>query len=244
MANSTPEASAAWWRDQIKTADLLADPLLATAPDTPVFGLNLACAYPFPAELEPAYADLWGRLRGLGPEAYVYPFWQTHVTIATLVNFARTQRPTASERRELEDLTHRLIRLLDSRLTLGEGGRLPPFRLEFGRPVLTRRAAIIPIQNQSGEIACLRRNVQQLIAEDAELASALARWGMNVPKIIHATIMRLVEAPLAPDQFLARFEAAAGSVVLGSARIDAVLLTVETQPYMREGKVLHRFGLF
>jgi hypothetical protein len=67
---------------------------------------------------------------------------------------------------------------------------------------------------------------------------------MNVPKIIHATIMRLVEAPLAPDQFLARFEAAAGSVVLGSARIDAVLLTVETQPYMREGKVLHRFGLF
>ena len=81
--------------------EFTADEFLAKEPDCPVFGLNLACAYPFPATAETPYTTLAARLAELDKGVYVYPLWETHITIMTFLIFCLHQRLSGERLGEL-----------------------------------------------------------------------------------------------------------------------------------------------
>jgi len=109
--------------------------------------------------------------------------------------------------------------------------------------VLTPKAAILPIADPSGEITRVRRDVISALEADKELHGKLARAGLNVPGIIHSTVMRFKAAPSDLARFAADFEQAARAAHQVEIMIDEILLTTETKPYMREGTIVHRFPL-
>jgi hypothetical protein len=223
-------------RREIEQQGVMADPFLADDPNCPVYGLNLACAYPFPAGASRAYNTMAGRLAALDPAVYVYPLWETHVTIATFVNFSLHRRPGEPDISHLKALAGRIIGCIGP-LTVKS------FGLQLHAPVLTRKAAIIPISNPTGEIARLRARVRQLIECDPALHAELLARGLSAPQIIHSTVMRFQREPPDPGRLIEDFQPIAATARLGGMEVNEILLTEETKPYMREGKVLHRFGM-
>lgn len=221
-------------RREVEQRGIVADPFLADDPDCPVFGLNLACAYPFPPAISRAYERMAGRLAALDPAAYVYPLWETHVTIATLINFSLHRRPSEVEISKLTAFAPRITLCLR---TLS----INAFSLRLQAPVLTRKAAIIPISNPTGEIARLRAQALQLIGRDSALHAELLPRGLAAPEIIHSTIMRFERGPQNPARLIEDFQAIAATTHLGRIEVNEVFLTQETKPYMREGRILHRF---
>jgi hypothetical protein len=217
---------------QALTSEFVADRFLSDEPDCPVFGLNLACAWPFPAAGERPYRALAESLMNLDDAVYVYPVWETHITIMTFLNFALFQRPAAKELQELRHYIEPILALLDCK-------GIPPFTLEFQPPILTAKAAILPISNPSGEIALLRRTTVAALATQPELKAKLERGGMNVPDIIHSTIMRFKRPPQNPTSFSARFNRLAAATQPFRITVNEIFLTAETRPYMREGAILH-----
>jgi hypothetical protein len=205
--------------------------------DCPVFGFNLACAYPFPEVAAEFYRPIASRLAALDLAVYVYPEWETHITLVTLVNFARNRRPSPSRLAELRLLLGQAIEILRPVLA----GRA--FPLLIGAPVLTPKAGILPITDPSGEFSRIRRNVVAALEADGELHHKLSAAGLNVPGIIHSTIMRFKSTPSDPARFAADFEQAAGPPQQVEITINELLLTTETKPYVREGSVAHRFPL-
>jgi hypothetical protein len=224
-------------RREIQQRGLLADAVLATDPDGPVFGFNLACAGPFPAPVAQWYRPLAERLAALDPAVYVYPAWETHVTIVTFLSFLLHRRMEPERVARLQSLIAPVSELIRPRL---QG---PPFELVLGAPVLTRNAAILPISDPAGAIMRLRRSVRAALAGDQPLHDELTRGGLNMPGIIHSTIMRFKSAPASMPKFLADFDAAAASVEPCPLAIDELLLTTETKPYMRSGEIVQRFPL-
>ncbi len=216
---------------------VITDDFLRNDADCPVFGFNLACAYPFPPAAAQFYRPIAGRLAALDPAVYVYPDWETHVTIATFVNFSLNRRPDASRLAQLQSLLQRTIEILRPVLT----GR--SFPLLIGAPVLTAKAAILPISDPSGEITRVRRNMIAALETDNELHGKLSVAGLNVPGIIHSTVMRFKSAPSDLARFAADFDEAAGAVQPVEIMMKELVLTTETKPYMREGTVAHRFPL-
>ena len=214
------------------------DDFLRDDADCPVFGINLACAYPFPEVAAQFYRPIAKRLNLLDPAVYVYPEWETHVTIVTVVNFSLHRRPDPARLAQLQSLLQPAIEIPRRAL---EGVR--SFPLVIGAPMLTPKAAILPISDPSGEITRVRRNVISALEADKELHGKFLRAGLNVPGIIHSTVMRFKAAPSDPARFAADFEKAAGAAQQVEIMIDAILLTTETKPYMREGTVVHRFPL-
>jgi hypothetical protein len=75
------------------------------------------------------------------------------------------------------------------------------------------------------------------------LHERLTSEGLNVPGIIHTTILRFRQAPADLPRFLAGFDAIAAGTPPFAFDIREILLTVETHPYMRQGRVLRRFPL-
>ncbi|HUD45470.1 MAG TPA: hypothetical protein VMR33_01510 [Candidatus Baltobacteraceae bacterium] len=213
------------------------DEFLRADADCPVFGFNLACAYPFPEIAAQFYRPIASRLAALDPAVYVYPDWETHVTIVTFVNFSLHRRPDASRLAQLQLLLPSAIEILRPALA----GR--PFSLLLGAPVLTPKAAILPISDPTGEITRIRRDVTAALEADKELHGKFTRAGLNVPAIVHSTVMRFKSAPSDLARFAADFEEAAGTAQPVEILIDELLLTTETKPYMREGTVEHRFPL-
>jgi hypothetical protein len=228
------------WRTEINEQGFVADEFLAADPDCPVFGLNLACAYPFPAAIGAAYTTLAKRLAALDDGIYAYPVWETHVTIMTFVNFNLHRRPSPERLAELRSCIGPILQALRP---LFDGHEMAPFRLEFLPPVLTRKAAILPMANPSGEILQIRRRASQLLRGNRELHEKLLCAGLNVPEIIHSTIMRLKTAPRDLPRFEAGFDAIAATTSPFATTVGEILLTTETKPYMREGEILHRFAL-
>jgi len=216
---------------------IIIDEFLRNDADCPVFGFNLACAYPFPAAAAQFYRPIASRLAALGPAVYVYPDWETHVTIVTFVNFRLNRRPDADRLAQLQSLIQPIIEILRPVLA----GR--SFPLLIDAPVLTPKAAILPIADPSGEITRIRRNVIGALEADKELQGKLSRAGLNVPAIIHSTVMRFKSAPSDLARFAADFAEAAGAAHPVEIMIEELLLTTETKPYMREGTVMHRFPL-
>ena len=213
------------------------DALLVTDPDGPVFGFNLACAWPFPAPATRFYRPVAERLAALDPAVYVYPERATHLTIVTFINFTRHRRIEPERLAQVQSLVNPVRELI--RPLLEERA----FELVLGAPVLTRKAAILPISDPSGAIMRLRQSVRAALAAEKALEAELLCGGLNVPGIIHSTIMRFKSEPANLARFLADFEAVAASVEPFSLAIDELLLTTETKPYMREGEIIQRFPL-
>ena len=216
---------------------VIVDEFLRDDADCPVFGFNLACAYPFPAVAAQFYRPIASRLAALDPAVYVYPDWETHVTLITFVNFSLHRRPDASRLAQLQSLLQPAIEILRPVLA----GR--SFPLLIGAPVLTPKAAILPVSDPSGEITRIRRNVIEALEADKELHGKLSRAGLNVPGIIHSTVMRFKSVPSDLARFAADFEAVAGTAQRVEIMIEELLLTTETKPYMRAGTVERRFPL-
>lgn len=224
-------------RREILQHGFAADALLADDPDGPVFGFNLACAWPFPAPVAAFYRPIAERLAALDPAVYVYPTWETHVTIVTFINFSLHRRI------EPQHLAHLQSLINPAREMIRPLVEVPAFELVLGAPVLTRKAAILPISDPTGTITRLRQSIRAGLAADKTLHAELVRGGLNVPGIIHSTIMRFKSEPANAAKFLTDFDAAVASVEPFPLAIDELLLTTETKPYMREGEIVCRFPL-
>jgi hypothetical protein len=159
------------------------------------------------------------------------------VTLVTFVNFSLHERLEPERLAQLQSLIHPVRELIRPLLE----GRA--FKLVLGPPVLTRKAAILPISDATGAIARIRQNVRAALEADKALHAELARGGLNVPGIIHSTIMRFKSKPANLAKFLADFDKTAAAAEPFTLDIDELLLTTETKPYMRAGEVVHRFPL-
>ena len=215
----------------------MVDPFLATDPDGPVFGFNLACAWPFPAPAAGFYSPIAERLAALDSAVYVYPEWETHVTILTFVNFGLHKRPEPERLAQLQSLLNPVRALIRPLL------ERPAFELVLEPPVLTRKAAILPITDATGAIAHIRHSIGAAVAADKGLHAELVRGGLNVPGIIHSTIMRFKREPNDLPKLLADFDQVAATTEPFPLAIDELLLTTETKPYMRAGDIVDRFPL-
>lgn len=227
-------------RREIEHDGLAADPFLANDANCPVFGLNLTCAFPFPPSARRSYSDLARQLARLSKNLYVYPLWETHVTVVTFVNFSLFRRPSAPQ---LAELLSWVAPTIDVVRPLFEKQGVAPFELEFRQPILTRKAIILPIANPGGEMAAIRRRVSQLLAGNQGLREKLRENGLNFPGIIHSTIARWKKTPRNARAAIARFDAIAKAAPPFSIRVEEMLFTTELKPYMRGSKILHRFAL-
>ncbi len=217
-------------QEEISRSGFRADPVLDRL-DDPVLGLNVAFAWPLPAELRSEYERLGRALGALDEAVYVYPFERTHVTLATLVDFRRFPAPTAAQRAAVLGLVPAVADVLDEAVRA-----LRPFAIDIGPPVLVRGAAFLPISNPGGEVRRVREDLRSRLAGNTLL-------GLEVPKAVHSTILRFRRVPDDPEALRARFEEIGRQTRFGRAQVDELLITTETRPYMAGGDVVHRATL-
>lgn len=241
--NPFDAAKRAAMREEILRDGLLADKFLSQDPDVPTYGLNLACAWPFPASWRASYEKMAAQLRALGPEVYVYPFEFTHITLVTLVSFSRHLNPPRALVSKLDAIIPQLLAVLAPLFDENSSERVRSFDLQPQSPVLARGAGILPLLNPDGEVQRLRRRVVELLRGHPALYEELNARGMNVPGIIHSTVLRLRQPPTDQCKFLAGFDEASASVGFPTLTVGEILLTSETKPYMRGGEILQRFHL-
>ena len=242
-ANPFNAAKLAAMREEIRRDGLLADKFLVSDPDVPTFGLNLACAWPFPETWRESYEQMAQRLSALGPWVYVYPFPSTHVTLVTFASFARHTRPTAELVKALEEKLPEIITALSPMFDANSPERIKPFTLQPQAAVLARGAGILPLLNPDGEVTRLRQRTVELLQRNEPLHRELTERGLNVPGIIHSTVMRFRQPPPNLEKFLAAFDEIACETSFPPLEVGELLLTSETKPYMRGGEVLRRFRL-
>lgn len=201
--------------------------------ERPVCGLDITVAWPLPIEPRAVYDEFAKKIAQLDAGVYVYPLAQTHITVLTAINFKSEIDPSQSRVSIIEESAGRLFGFLDSLATT-----LRPFVIAIGTPVLSGRAGYLPIQNPTGEIEQIRRAALQFCREFGEsLADAQA------PTIIHSTILRFRRAPANTERFISAFRATSQGVSFGSAKVDEILVAIETQPYMHEGRPIRRIRL-
>jgi hypothetical protein len=229
-------------RSEVRGSGFFPDDFLASDPDCSVFGVNLACAYPFPEPLAARYQVFASALQRLGSFTYVYPHWETHITIATLLNFARNRKPNTDRIAELENAKRKISRFLETELTQRLAG-FPPFVLMSQPPVLSRKAVVLPFGDPSDSIGNVRRFVTSAIESDAQIYEIAKIGGFNVPTIIHSTVARFTGSPLEPSSCFPAFDAAAETLPPTEIRIRELFVTTETKPYMRGGEIIKRFSL-
>ena len=230
-------------REEIRRDGLLADKFLATDPDCPTFGLNLACAWPFPDAWRESYERMARQLSALGPGVYFYPFPFTHVTLVTFVSFARHPRPTTELAKTLGGKIPEILTALAPLFAEDSPERIKRFTLRPQSPVLTRGAGILPLLNPDGEVQRLRQRVTELLQHIGPLHRELTERGLNVPGIIHSTVMRFRQPPPEMGKFLAAFDEIAAETSFPPMEVGEILLSSETRPYMRGGKILERWRL-
>ncbi|HRY82624.1 MAG TPA: hypothetical protein P5232_02905 [Candidatus Moranbacteria bacterium] len=210
------------------------DDFLPTNPDLPTYGLNIAFAWPLPENLRKAYEKLYKELSYFGDNVYVYPYEKTHTTVMTLVNFKNHQNPSNEEIQKIKKIIPAIISIV-SEVLLRE--RIKPFKINIGSPILSKRAAYLPISNPTGEIFLLRKKVAQILEKKLSLKVEYNK------DFIHSTIMRFYKIPSDTKKFINKFESIAKDNQIGSATINELLLTSETMPYMRNGEKIHVFSL-
>lgn len=239
--NPFSPAQRATIREDIRRDGLLADKFLGSDPDVPTFGLNLACAWPFPDAWRESYEQLARKLSAIGPEIYVYPAPCTHITLLTLVNFARHVRPAAELVEALKGRIPEIIATLSPLFAENSTERIQPFTLQPQPLVLARGAAFLPMLNPDGEVARLRRRVVELLQTNEPLHRELKEHGLNVPGIIHSTVLRFVRPPADLEKFLIAFDEIVVETRFPALKVSDIFLTSETKPYMRGGMVLRRY---
>ncbi|MGZ4964692.1 MAG: hypothetical protein ACXWBP_08675 [Limisphaerales bacterium] len=226
-------------REEICEQGFVADNFLADNPDAPVFGVNLACLYPFPPAVRQAYETLAARLGAIDPSIYVYPTWETHVTIATFINFSRHRSPTPARLAELKTVMQRVAIALEPAFLADT----KPFDLWIEPPVISRKAAILPLSDPAGSIVRLRTRVAEILDRIPTLKLQLHELGLNIPPIVHSTIMRFKTAPPDTQRLLSKFDEISRAVPRIPMRVSELYVTTETKPYMRAGEIIHRFQL-
>lgn len=231
----------AWrrFRQDILANGFQPDPILTADPDRPVYGLNLAFGWPLPTPCKKPYEKLALELRRIAPCAYVYPYWETHVTVMTLINFKKHQQPSEDA---LADLQPTVKGIVSAAPQLLEGLRIRPFAIDIGPPVLSPSAAFLPILNPTGEVERIRLEGAKPEFR-RQIAGLVAADELIIPNIIHSTILRFTGTPTDTQSFVETFEQVAADNEIGEVIVDEILLTAETKPYMRDGEVLHRFKL-
>jgi hypothetical protein len=230
-------------RAEIETQGVVADKFLARDADCPTFGLNLACAWPFPDALRESYERMAQRFAALGSCVYVYPFAFTHVTLVTFVSFSRHVRPAPELVSTLEGKVGEILETLAPLFAENSPEQIKPFMLQPQRPVLSRAAVILPMLNPGGEVPRLRQRVLELLQRTAPLHRELTERGLTVPGIIHSTVMRFVQPPPDLNVFLKAFDEIATNTKFPAISVAELLFTTETKPYMRGGDVLRRSRL-
>jgi hypothetical protein len=204
------------------------DPLASEHADRRHYGLNITIAWPLPRELERTYGEFERHVRALDPGLYVYPFANTHITVVTAVSFKKYPEPSVEQIRDIDRAAEEL-----GQFVVDNTSDIRPFSLETGTPVLASAAAYIPMQNPTGEIARIRERCLAFCrAKGGVMADASAPESM-----VHSTILRFRESPAAELTFADAFDAIAKRLDLGRIAIDRLLVTLETKPYMREGRV-------
>jgi hypothetical protein len=220
-------------RDEIARAGFRRDPLAAEHADRRHHGLNIAIAWPWPTALESAYGEFARRLAALHPGLYVYPFATTHVTVLTAVNFKTYPDASDADVRDIDRAADDLGRFLAE-----STGDLGAFALDTSRAALATAAAFIPMSNPTGEIAKVRERALAFCrAQGGVLAHASA------PQAIHSTMLRFREPPADTLAFADAFDEIARELDLGTIVIDRLLVTLETKPYMREGRLARTIEL-
>jgi hypothetical protein len=204
--NPFSPAKLAALREEVRRDGLLADKFLGSDPDVPTFGLNLACAWPFPDAWRESYEQMARKFSALGPEVYVYPFPCTHITLVTLVNFARHIRPRTELVETLQADIPEILATLSPLFAEHSPERVRSFVLEPQSPVLARGAVFLPMPNPDGEVARFRRRVTELIQANEPLHRELMECGFNVPGIIHSTVLRFIRPTANLEGFLPRFD--------------------------------------
>jgi len=216
--------------EEIRKNGFEPDTILITQTDLTVYGLNIAIGWPFPAPLKEPYEKFFHELSILGPDTYLYPYANTHITVMTLVNFKEHQYP-GEEVKEIKELVPEIFKLVSRELH-----EFKPFKIDMGPPVILKRAAIIPILNPTGEVLRFREKIRPLLENTLSLK-------VESPKGVHSTILRFLKCPPDVNGFIAKFESIAANTRMGEVAINELLLTSETKPYMRDGEILHHFRL-
>jgi hypothetical protein len=212
-------------RQEIAAGGFEIDPFVVSGPWVRTWGLNLAVGWPLPVD-RAAYQELAEGAAALDPGLFVYPQAQTHITVLTLVSFKEHVEPSAEETRALTALVPPAIEAVTP-IVRG----FAPLALELGAPVLSRRAAFLPIADPAGALAQLRQAVLPALR-----ACSPVFQRCQPPRAVHATLARFRAAP--DPAFPGRFDQWARDRALGPLEVPALLMTTETRPYMREGAVV------
>lgn len=222
--------------DQIEEKGFMPDEFLTSNKDLSVFGLNFAMGWPFPEEVKIKYEELARDLQKFDPTLYIYPYTQTHITIMTLVNFKEHQNPSKIESENIRGLQSGIVSNVLNLIENEESILQKPFTIDIGYPVLSSNAIFLPILNPTDEIERFRNKVENVLRERLNLTP-------QRPPGIHSTIARFYTKPDDETSYQKQFELFATDRFLGKAAINQILLTSEIKPYMRDGKILHRFNL-
>jgi hypothetical protein len=211
----------------------------------PVYGINIACGWPLPETVKKDYELLCRNLIEFeSGYAYIYPYHQTHITIATIVDFRAHISPSSEEVNAVNDFIP-LIEKSTSSIIEDFRKRFGSIKLKFEQAYLSSAAGYLRIQNPGNEIKYLRSELGRAIAsladDDPRNKSMLS--GFNLPDIVHSTFLRFIRIPEDFNAFRKSFDAATAKIGFGNAEIDEILLTSETKPYMLEGHVISRYSL-
>lgn len=213
------------------------DNLLSADLDSQTFGINLACSWPLPSPLAEVYQDFSAKVKALDPALYVYPYPETHITIMTLVDFKDTIGISPEQGSQLEKLAGEISSCLENFFAEDHDLAKGPISLRFDRAVLTPKAAYLAFDDPADRIGSLRKSVASMLPEK------FPQLSLHYPGIVHSTFLRFLDTPADPRVLSEKFGYLALELRPVTIQVPELLLTIETSPYMRSGKILNKFPL-
>lgn len=236
MKNISTDKSNSKFPCYLTNNEFILDDLIITNKDISVFGLNLAIGWPLPNEIKNQYDKMIKNFETFKSHIYFYPYDQTHITLLTLINFKDNINPTPDTIKEIMQIKNSIDKLVSIIIKKIRKSLIQPFKIEIGRPILSNNAVIMPIKNESNEIETLRNILANEIKEKQNIIALK-------PSIIHSTIGRFIKKINNSEDFKKDFYKISRKQNIGIATINEILLTSETKPYMREGKILKKYKI-
>ena len=220
--------------NEIRKFGFVADPFLSQPTLPRTFGFNFTMAWPLPESLRVAHDTLRTSLNRLDKGLYIYPHEDTHVTVATIVDFVNHIEPSEEEITRLRDLSEHIAER--TRPLFQAYRSQDPLVLEFGPPLLSRNAIFIPAMESTGRVPMLRAH----LAKQLESVKGLE---LKIPNIIHTTVARFQTTPTDLEGFMHAFENISKTTQLGFCVADEIVMAIETKPYLKDASISHHFPL-